>query len=46
MPFHVKAVTLMTEPPNCVSKETMKSPGVRLGKFGQFGFAGFVAGSA
>src|SRR5882672_9895133 len=46
VPFHVKALALIIEPPNCVSNETKKSPGVRRGNCGQPGAAGLVAGSA
>src|SRR5713226_6801678 len=45
LPFHVKALTPITAPPNCVSKEIKKSPGVRSGSCGQLG-TGFVEGSA
>src|SRR5438445_5807343 len=45
VPFHVKALTPMTAPPNCVSNAIRKSPRVRTGSCGQPG-TGFVEGSA
>src|SRR5216683_2298139 len=45
VPFHVKALTPITAPPNCVSNAIKKSPGVRSGSCGQPG-TGFVEGSA
>src|SRR6266851_827890 len=35
VPFHVKALTPITAPPNCVSNAIRKSPGVRSGSCGQ-----------
>src|SRR6266436_1464238 len=46
VPFHVKALALIILPPNCVSNETKKSPGVRRGSCGQPELAGLVAASS
>ena len=46
VPFQVNAVTVIDAPPLIVSKETIKSPGVRRGNCGQAALAGLLEGSA
>src|SRR5467141_1765425 len=45
VPFHVKALTLIILPPNCVTNETRKSPGILISHLEQPG-KGFIAESA